>query len=115
MGKAISLPLREQIVALKQTGNTLQAIHQQLSLSFGTIRSIWKRFTQHGQAGLGTHFDHCGGKPPAATNQIFRAARWLRYRHPEWGSPIFIPCYSSGMASPYPPSVHSTDGTKRAA
>jgi hypothetical protein len=88
MGKAICLPIREQIVTLKQQGNTLQAISQQLNLSFATVRAIWSRFGQFGQAGLLTHFDQCGAPPPSPTDRVFRAARWLRYRHPRWGSPL---------------------------
>jgi hypothetical protein len=102
MAKAISLPLRQQIVALKQQGFTLQAISQQLNLSFAAVRTIWKRFSQQGQAGLLTQFDHCGAKPPAQTDRIFRAARWLRYRHPGWGSPMIHSILLQRYGSPLP-------------
>ena len=86
MGKAICLPLREQIVALKKQGYTLQTISQQLNLSFAAVRLIWSRFKKLGQPGLLTRFEQCG--PPASTNGVFRAARWLRHLHPQWGSPL---------------------------
>ena len=88
MGKAIALPLRQRIVELKQQGHTLQAISQQLDLSFAAVRLIWSRFKQQGQHGLLTRFGQCGPQPPAQTNPVFRAARWLRHRHPQWGSPL---------------------------
>jgi hypothetical protein len=86
MGKAISLPVRERMVTLKQQGHTLQAISEQLKLSFAAVRNSWNRFRHLGQAGLLTPFEECGPPPPSSTNRVFRAARWLRFRHPQWGS-----------------------------
>jgi transposase len=88
MGKAIALPLRQRIVELKQQGHSLQAISQQLDLRLAAVRLIWSRFKQLGQPGLLTRFDQCGPQPPFLTNPVFRAARWLRHRHPQWGSPL---------------------------
>lgn len=101
MGKAISLPIREQIVALRQQGYTLRTISQQLHMSYATVRSIWGRFSQHGQEGLCTRFDHCGTRPPGQTDRVFRAARWLRHRHADWGSPLI----RSILLHRYGPSV----------
>jgi transposase len=106
MGKAISLPLREQVVTLKQQGYTLQAISQQLNLSFATVRSIWGRFSQQGQTGLLTHFDRCGSKSPATTDKVFRAARWLREMVLKIRTRNLFNFVSNGKKNESKPKVH---------
>lgn len=55
MPQAIALPLREQIVALRQQGMQLTRIARQRGLAYGAVRRCWQRFRQEGIAGLSPH------------------------------------------------------------
>lgn len=87
MGRALAVPLREEIVKRHQRGETLAETAKQLRLSFYTVRKIWRRFRDRGPPGLKPDYDRCGPSGPWSDGRIHRAALWLKRRHPAWGAP----------------------------
>jgi len=86
MPRALPFPQREQIVQRHQQGETLVAIAQSLKVKYRTVRQWWRRFRQHGEAGLKTHYDHCGPKAPRAAPAVHQAALTMKREHPTWGA-----------------------------
>ena len=86
MPRALSLPLREQIIRRHQQGESLTAIAQALSVPYRTVRRWWHRYQEAGEAGLQTHYDRCGPKGPRAPAAVHAAALALKREHPPWGA-----------------------------
>lgn len=86
MPAPLPFPLRRQIVQRHQQGETLTAIAQQLQVPPSTVRDWWRRFRDHGEAGLQTHYARCGPKQPKAGLAIHEAALTLKRQHPQWGA-----------------------------
>jgi hypothetical protein len=85
MPRAVPLPQREQLVALRQTGLPLTQIAQTLALPYRTVRGLWRRYREQGAAGLPPAYARCGpagGRFPAA---LAAAAVALKQAHPRWG------------------------------
>jgi transposase len=86
MPRALPFPQREQIVQRHQQGETLAAIAQNLKVKYRTVRQWWRRFREQGEAGLKTHYDHCGPQAPRAAPAVHQAALTLKREHPPWGA-----------------------------
>lgn len=86
MPRALPFPQREQIVQRHQQGETLAAIAQSLKVKYRTVRQWWRRFRLAGEAGLQTHYDHCGPKAPRAAPAVHQAALTMKQEHPTWGA-----------------------------
>jgi transposase len=84
MPRALPLPQREQIVHRHQGGQSLTAIAQELQLKYRTVRQIWARFRQRGDAGLQLQYGQCGRASPFPT-ALREAALALKRAHPRWG------------------------------
>jgi hypothetical protein len=85
MPRALPLPLREQIVEAHQGGQPLTVIAQVLHLKYRSVRQIWGRYRQAGEAGLQTHYAHCGRASPFSP-ALHQAALTLKREHPRWGA-----------------------------
>lgn len=86
MGRAIEMGMREQLIVLKQEGNSLLAISDKLGLSLNTVRKLSARLRQQGN--LQVHYQNCGAKQPRSDVGVVRAACWLKRLHPLWGAPL---------------------------
>ncbi|MBL1178887.1 helix-turn-helix domain-containing protein [Pantanalinema sp. GBBB05] len=86
MPTAIERPIRQLIVERHEQGTTLNEIATTLRLSYWSVRRIWRQYRQHGQAGLETRYARCGHHGVRSERQIYRAAIWLKRRHPGWGA-----------------------------
>jgi transposase len=86
MPRAIAVPIRQQIVERHQQGVTLAAVAGELGLSVWTVRQLWRRARQRGTGDLAPDYGHCGRRGPRALPRVYRAAGWLRRRHPTWGA-----------------------------
>jgi len=60
MPRAIPYPIRQDIIQRHQAGQPLSAIAHELQLSYRTVRAFWQRYRTSGDAGLQTHYLHCG-------------------------------------------------------
>lgn len=88
MPSAIAMPIRQEIVRLRQQGQRYGAIGTALNLSPHSVRQIWRRFQQHGEAGLAPNYERCGHHGVKSEQLIWRAAVYLKRRHPAWGGGI---------------------------
>ena len=86
MPRALATALRRRIVEEHLAGKSLKAIAQQEQLSYSTVRLCWRRYREHGFSGLGPDYQNCGR--PQRKDLIYRAARFLKYRHRQWGAPL---------------------------
>jgi transposase len=87
MPLALSLSLRQLIVAENQKGKTLRHIAAEYKLSYTTVCRISSRYKTDGLPGLPPHYSRCGGHS-AHCPLLKRAALWLKRRHPRWGAPF---------------------------
>ena len=86
MPQAIPVPIREKIVKLKKRGKTIEAIAEQLELSFSTVRQIWRRYRDKGEEGLAINYQCCGRRGIRSPQFVSKQAIKLRTEHPKWGA-----------------------------
>jgi hypothetical protein len=70
MGQATPFALRKEIIDLRLSGMKHSLISEALRVPYSTVKLIWYRYQQRGEAGLGTDYAHSGVKhkrsaPPA--------------------------------------------------
>ena len=87
MGQATNLLLRQRIFELRQQGVTIQAIAEQLALSFSTVKSLCRRFRETGSAGLQPDYSNCGSKTANRLAGRKGQAIGQKTLHPKWGAP----------------------------
>lgn len=90
MGQAKTLDLRQQVVTMKQNGHTNSQIAEGLKIGIGTVKNIWKRYQNLGQAGLPASYVRCGQRVTGIDEVAFRLIRLVRYFHPTWGVPLIL-------------------------
>lgn len=88
MPQAIPVPVRQTIVERHLAGETIPAIAADLHLSPWSVRKIWRRFRDLGAERLAPDYDRCGPQEPHTPRLLYRAALWLRRRHPTWGAAV---------------------------
>ena len=90
MPGALPMDIRQRIIELKNKGNSLQSIVNELHLCYATAERLWKRYKAEGTSGLTPHYNQCG--PPAGIPRcaplICRASLWLKRCHPDWGAAL---------------------------
>lgn len=87
MGRAISLLLREQISALQSQGVAPKIISEQLSVPYGTVKHLCRKFKSGCSEDLSPQYANCGRKPDPADEVVKKRALALRQQHPTWGAP----------------------------
>lgn len=98
MPPALPFSLREQIIQLHQSGLSLVQVAQQLHLKYRTVRALWRRYCEHGSAGLQTHYDRCGPPRSLYPQPLYQAALALKQTHPRWGAGLI----RLQLAPPFP-------------
>jgi hypothetical protein len=88
MARAIPLPAREQIVALRQQGHTYAQIAQQLGRKERGVREVCCRFRLQGAASLPIHYDRCGHPGSRFPAPLREHALQLKRQHRRWGAPL---------------------------
>src|SRR4051794_928325 len=86
MPRAIPVDLRQTIVERHRAGAALPVIAQDLGLSPWTVRTLWRRYRDHGDAGLRPAYAACGRPGPRHAPAVYAAALALRRAHPGWGA-----------------------------
>lgn len=105
MGRATELGQREQLMALKQAGQSLTTISEQLHLPFATVRNLSARYKQQGHLAVG--YANCGPKQPTTEPLLHRASLWLKRHHPAWGAPLIRLKLSERYGAQRTPSVRT--------
>ena len=86
MPTAISMALRQSIVACYKKGERVTALAEKFKVSRKTIYSLIQREKEKGIEGLQPHYQNCGKVRPKENQYIFRAVRCMRAWHPNWGA-----------------------------
>jgi hypothetical protein len=76
MPRALPVPVREPIAV----------VAAELDLAYYSVRTIWRRYRDGGVAALPPDYARCGRTGIRGPRLIYRAACWLRRRHPTWGA-----------------------------
>jgi hypothetical protein len=88
MPSAIAVPIREQILSLKEQGKTYLQIGEALGLSRHTVRGICYRVQKEGKEALNPNYEHCGKRESQFERLLWRSAIFLKRRYPTWGGGI---------------------------
>ena len=88
MPLALATAVRRRIVEAHLKGESLKAIAVRENLSYSSVRVYWRRYRQRGLEGLAPSYQQCGRKGPSNTDLIYRAARYLKFRHRQWGAAL---------------------------
>src|SRR3954471_14752713 len=89
MPGALPMDVRQHIIELKDKGNSLQSIVNELHLCYATVQRLCKRYKAEGSGGLPPLYNKCGpsgAKVSRFAPLIYRATLWLKRCHPEWGA-----------------------------
>jgi transposase len=86
MPRALPLPLREQLVELRQRGLSLAEVARQLAVPYRSVWRLWHRYAQRGSAGLAPDYAHCGPQGCQFPAPLKQAALTLKQAHPRWGA-----------------------------
>jgi Homeodomain-like domain len=90
MGQAKSLAVRQQIIQLKESGQTHAQVSEALQIGIGTVQNIWKRYRKGGAAALCVSYERCGLRIEQVDEIAFRLVRLLKHLHPGWGVPLIL-------------------------
>ncbi|MGH2617043.1 MAG: helix-turn-helix domain-containing protein, partial [Thermomicrobiales bacterium] len=84
MPRALSVDLRRIIVEEHLGGASLAAVARARELSPWTVRTIWRRYRDRGEAGLVPDYAACGRAGPRLPPAVYAAALALRRAHRAW-------------------------------
>jgi hypothetical protein len=63
-------------------------IARSLKMKYRTVREIWRRYRQEGEASLALHSDRCGRAGIRFPDTLYQAAVTLKRAHPRWGAAL---------------------------
>lgn len=88
MPRALSVPLREEIVERHRRGETLASVAGEMALPYYTVRKVWRYHARRGS--LQPRYDRCGRPGVRSSRWAHRSALWLKRRHPRWGAGLIL-------------------------
>lgn len=88
MSSALSMSIRLKILRLKGQGLSLVEIARDEQLCYQSVRNIWQRYDERGEAGLSPAYDNCGQQCPRSSYFYYRCSCWLKRLHLDWGAPF---------------------------
>jgi transposase len=88
MPRALSVDLRQTIIECHRAGASLAAVATELALSPWTVRTLWRRYRDRGDAGLVPDYAACGRPGPRHPQPLYAHALILRRAHPGWGAGV---------------------------
>src|SRR4051812_11791076 len=86
MSSELPMSIREDIVRRRVGGEELSQIALELSLSYHSVRQIWRTFQQRGLGGLGPRYGPCGRRP--IPDRVVAQACDMKKLHPNWGAQV---------------------------
>jgi transposase len=86
MPRALPVAIRQRIVERHYAGVSLPTIAREFGLSPWTVRTLWRRYRERGEAGLGPDYAACGRPGPRFPAPIYAHALAVRRAHPGWGA-----------------------------
>lgn len=88
MGQAKSIAVRQQIIQMKQSGQTHAQVAASLQIGVGTVQNILNRYKAGGAPALSVSYDRCGRRVGHEDEVAFRLVRFVKHLHPDWGVPL---------------------------
>lgn len=85
MAKAISLLARERMIALYKTDMALNAISLECGVSYGSVKTLIRRYKTQGVTGIVARYGACGRKRDYNSESSYRLVRLYKRYHPQWG------------------------------
>lgn len=86
MPEAHTLAIREKIIDLRKSGESLLHISHILSISYGRVRNIYKKYQLLGAVGLVPNYKNCI-KQPVYGKSVRQECLKQKELHPRWGVP----------------------------
>jgi transposase len=86
MPQALAVDLRQTIVERHLAGASVPAIAREMAVSPWTVRTLWRRYRDRGEAGLLPDYAACGRPGPRHAPALYETVLALRRAHPGWGS-----------------------------
>jgi transposase len=83
MPKPIAVAVRQQIIERHQAGESLAQISRELRVPYESSRNVWRVYRQTGR--IAPNYAACGRRVQAS-RRVYRAALYLKRRHPTWGA-----------------------------
>jgi transposase len=84
MPAATALSTRREIVQRHQRGEKFKTIADELRVSYGTVRTIWRQFEQHGH--VNPAYERCRHTAIRKPQAICEQGVALKRAHPGWGA-----------------------------
>jgi len=85
MAQLYSLVIREEVIRLRTSGQSMVSISVELGLHYNTVRSVVKRYNAQGSDGLLPQYGRCGRTRSQSSELSYRLVRWYKHHHPTWG------------------------------
>jgi hypothetical protein len=82
----IAVAIRHQIVERHQGGTSFGAIAKDFEMSYDRVRNVWRLDKKAGR--LTPNYANCGQIGPKVSKRVYRAALFLKQRHPTGGAPL---------------------------
>jgi transposase len=86
MPRALPVAVRQALIERHMAGVPLGTVAAEFALSPWTVRTIWRRYRDRGEAGLRPDYAACGRPGPRVPSPLYATACALRREHPGWGS-----------------------------
>jgi transposase len=90
MGQATPLDKRCKVIDLKTEGLSNAQVAEQLNLSLGTVKELWKRYRLKGDTGLATNQKNSGRCVDSHSELTYRLVRLIKHIHDTWGVPYIL-------------------------
>jgi transposase len=84
MPAALSMRERQQIVAMRQEGQSFTTIATELNRDYETVRKLYHRYVQSGQ--IAPSYDKCRSQRVRTNETVYQRAIQLKQVHPKWGA-----------------------------
>jgi hypothetical protein len=101
----IAVAIREQIVIRRQGGENLGEIARDLGMSYDSVRNVWRLYQSQGR--IKPNYGNCGPKAPKVCKRVYRAALFLKHKHPTWGAGLIKQLIEDKWADETVPSERS--------
>jgi hypothetical protein len=86
MPRSLPVDLRQTIIERRRGGASLPVIARDLRLSPWTVRTLWRRYRDRGEAGVVPDYAACGRSGPRYPQPLYAHALAIRRAHPGWGA-----------------------------
>lgn len=105
MPKPIAVAIRRQIVERREQGEQLSHIARGMSMPYESVRKVWRVYRREGR--IHPNYEACGKRGVKASQRVYRAAIWLKRRHPTWGAPLIRQVIKDKWDTEYVPHARS--------